>query len=237
MRAIGAASNAGQLRDLLADAAKHIGCLYFALTQHVDLRGGASDLIPLHNYPADWSRWFIAHRLATRDPVHRACRRTAAGFLWREVPKLLALTADDHMVFERARRMGLGDGLTIPANVPGEPGGSVSFATAVGGLLPDLAMPFAQSIGVFAFERARKLHRVCPSDAAARLTDRQRECILWVARGKTDWEIAQILGVSPVTVIEHLRNARARYGVPSRAVLPVRALFDGALTFDDIFAR
>ena len=40
--------------------------------------------------------------------------------------------------------------------------------------------------------------------------------VLWIARGKTDWEIARILGVSHVTVIEHVRHARERYGAPTR---------------------
>ena len=66
------------------------------------------------------------------------------------------------------------------------------------------------------------------------LTDRQRDCVLWAARGKTDWEISVILGVSHETVIQHLKHARERYGVQKRAMLAVRALFDGLISFSDI---
>lgn len=69
------------------------------------------------------------------------------------------------------------------------------------------------------------------------LTDRQRDCVLWAARGKSDWEISRILGVSEQTVISHLAHARERYGVQNRTLLAIRALIDGTLTFTDIMKR
>lgn len=46
-----------------------------------------------------------------------------------------------------------------------------------------------------------------------------------------------ILGVSHETVIQHLKHARERYGVQKRALLAVRALFDGLISFSDILKR
>ena len=66
------------------------------------------------------------------------------------------------------------------------------------------------------------------------LTDRQVDCVLWAARGKTDYEISVILGISHETVIQHLKMARERYGVQKRTMLAVRALFDGLISFSDI---
>ena len=70
-----------------------------------------------------------------------------------------------------------------------------------------------------------------------RLTDRQRDCVLWVARGKSDWEISQILGVGEETVARHIKQACERYGVNKRTYLVILTLFDGTLTFSDIFRR
>lgn len=95
------------------------------------------------------------------------------------------------------------------------------------------ALFFAQSIANFAFEAARRLHGPCDLQRP-RLTDRQRECLLWAARGKTDWEIALIMGIRHFTVVEHIRSARMRYDAATRGVLIVRALFDGTLSFSDI---
>ena len=57
------------------------------------------------------------------------------------------------------------------------------------------------------------------------------------ARGKSDWEIARILGLSHETVTEYLKRARERYGVSKRTLLVVQALFDGAISFTDVLKR
>ena len=100
-------------------------------------------------------------------------------------------------------------------------------------------MPLAQLVGVFAFEAARRLWSVRRLDpgTAPTLTDRQRDCALWAARGKSDWETSRILGVSEETVARHIRDGCARYGVNKRTSLAIRTLFDGTLTFTDIFGR
>jgi LuxR family quorum-sensing system transcriptional regulator CciR len=61
------------------------------------------------------------------------------------------------------------------------------------------------------------------------LTARQIECIDLVARGKTDWEIGQILGISEETVASHVRQACERYGVNKRTSLVFLALVDGVI--------
>jgi DNA-binding CsgD family transcriptional regulator len=48
------------------------------------------------------------------------------------------------------------------------------------------------------------------------LTPRERQILAWVARGKTNPEIAQILWVAPSTVRKHLENVYAKLGVHTR---------------------
>lgn len=48
------------------------------------------------------------------------------------------------------------------------------------------------------------------------LTSRQRDCLRWVALGKSSTDIAAILDISHNTVDEHLANACARLGVRTR---------------------
>lgn len=93
--------------------------------------------------------------------------------------------------------------------------------------------------GAFAFEAARRLwsDRGLRGDGTPALTDRQRDCVLWAARGKGDWEIGRILGISEETVARHIKQGCERYGVNKRTLLAIRTLFDGTLTFTDIFRR
>jgi len=61
------------------------------------------------------------------------------------------------------------------------------------------------------------------------LTDRERECILWTATGKTSVEIAAILGISPHTVDHYLTTAGQKLDTVSRAHTVATALRRGLI--------
>lgn len=224
------------LAEALAEIARDLGFRYFALTHHVDVRR-SNEAIRIHNYPDGWADWFDERSLGATDPVHRASNLTSVGFLWSALPEMIALTKQDRRVLDLARSEGIGDGFTVPAHVPGEAHGSCSFACATGEPFSNEHLPLVQLVGAFAFEAARRMQRMRFKQDPVELTDRQRECVMWAARGKSDWEIAKILGVSHDTVIEHLRHARERYGVGKRTLVAVHALFDGTIGFLDVLRR
>jgi DNA-binding CsgD family transcriptional regulator len=56
------------------------------------------------------------------------------------------------------------------------------------------------------------------------LTDREAEVLAWLARGKTNEEIAEILGTRPRTVGKHLERVFAKLGVETRTAAVMRAL-------------
>ncbi|MFN3946408.1 MAG: LuxR family transcriptional regulator [Allosphingosinicella sp.] len=232
-------SSETELGEALAQVARELGFAYYALTHHVDARIAAGATVRLHNYPDEWVRYYDENSLGVSDPVHRASHVTSVGFLWSEIPGMIALTARDLEILERGREQGIGDGFTIPANVPGEARGSCSFANPARARLSANELPVAQLVGAFAFEAARRLwrSRLLSDVPAPRITDRQRECVLWMMRGKSDWEISRILGIQHDTVVRHLKQARERYGVAKRTTLAIHALFDGLVTFDDIVRR
>jgi LuxR family quorum-sensing system transcriptional regulator CciR len=231
-----AAQNEDDLLAALAKCCRDMGVRYFALTHHVDFSKPSFTGLRLHNYPLAWQNWFDENRLGTSDPIHRASHVSSIGFAWSAVPRMIKMTAADKSVLSQAHLVGIGDGFTVPAHVPGETNGSCSFAMDSGEAFPSDLSYLAQLIGGFSFEAARRITRVRDiwADPNPTLTDRQRECVLWAARGKTDHEISVILAISQETVIQHLKQARERYGVQKRALLAVRALFDGLISFTDI---
>lgn len=60
--------------------------------------------------------------------------------------------------------------------------------------------------------------------AALGVTRREAEVLLWLARGKTNRDIADILGLSPRTVNKHLEGIYAKLGVENRAAAVVQTL-------------
>lgn len=235
MQVVQAAGERAALADAMADITRELGFDHFALSHHVDVRGGRPDAIWLHDYPEEWAAFYDEHALGVTDPVHRASHVTSVGFKWSQMGSMIPLTPGDRRVLALGQAQGIGDGFTVPSNVPGEARGSCSFALGADKPLPEAMLPVAQLAGAFAFEAARRLWigRGRVGDEP-RLTDRQRDCVLWMARGKTDWEIGRILGVSKETVVLHVKQARERYGVPKRTSLAIRTLFDGTLSFTDV---
>lgn len=55
------------------------------------------------------------------------------------------------------------------------------------------------------------------------LTGREAEVLLWIAKGKSNRDIGEILGLSPRTVNKHLEQIYAKLGVENRASAAVRA--------------
>lgn len=224
--------------EALQEITERMGFRFFALIHHIDLRENGARGVEFFNYPDAWAEQYRRRKLFSSDPIHRASHRTSLGFPWADVGRMVHLTADDKAVLQAARSAGLGDGFTIPANVPGETNGSCSFAMAPGESLVRRQLPLVNLVGACAFEGARHLSKAQPLPMEqTKITSRQAECIVLAAQGKTDWEIGRILGVSQDTVIQHLKDARDRYGVSKRTTLAIRALFDGSISFADVLSR
>ena len=57
-----------------------------------------------------------------------------------------------------------------------------------------------------------------------RLTARESEVLLWIARGKSNRDIADVLSLSPRTVNKHLEQIYTKLGVENRATAAVKAM-------------
>ena len=237
--AIAVVGDVDALAMILGEMTERMGFGHFALTHHAHVANAPSNLIRLHNYPEAWVDHFDRHRLGLSDPVHRASHKTSAGFRWDSIAELIPMTPGDHRLLALAQDHGLADGFTVPANIVGEATGSCSFASKPHHDLPVDCLLWAQFAGTAAFEAARRiwLARAAPPAPRPMLTDRQRDCLVWAARGKTAWEIGRILGITEETAVRHLKQARERYGVDKQTSLLIRALFDGIISFSDIFGH
>jgi len=221
------------LGRLLGEAASDLGFDHYALVHHCFLERRSSRLARLHNYPLAWEAELIATGLALEDPVHMASVRTNSAFAWSELGSLVRLGPRQRIVLERSSRFGIGEGFTAPANVPGEPSGSCSFATRRGRRLPRASLHCAALIGARAFASARRLLDYPCLAGRPHLSRRERECLRLVAIGKSDWEIARILGIGRETARHYVKRARAAYDVVTRTQLVVHGLRDGLISFEE----
>ncbi len=72
--------------------------------------------------------------------------------------------------------------------------------------------------------RRRADHAATRQRAGPALTAREHEVLRWLAAGKTDRDIASILGVSPRTVQKHLEHVYDKLGVETRTAAVMRWL-------------
>ncbi len=63
-----------------------------------------------------------------------------------------------------------------------------------------------------------------------RVTARESEILGWVAAGKSDWAIGQILNISGKTVNFHVENAKRKLGVGSRVQAVILAMRNGIIS-------
>lgn len=89
---------------------------------------------------------------------------------------------------------------------------------------PDGRTLVAQRLGDIGMGEAMWLLNVQPAGAAAlsrlataSLTPRETEVLSWIAKGKTNRDVGEILGLSPRTVNKHLEHVFEKLGVETRA--------------------
>lgn len=229
-------STMADLQSLIEAAVRQLGFDYFAIVHHVLFGRPEDEHVRLTNYPLEWVG-YVRELPKLTDPVVRAAERMASGFKWDQLDSLLNVTPAEAEYMRQAALHGICQGYTVPNHVPGEAFGSCSFSVRDGKPFPELSISAAQALGSFAFEAARKLLKQRPGQSylqPAPLSDRQRECLLFVARGKSDSVIADLLAIRPKTVNEHIEAAKRRYSVATRSQLLVRALFRSEICFSEV---
>jgi LuxR family transcriptional regulator, quorum-sensing system regulator CciR len=224
-----------QLRSLLCETA-------WALGFHHLLLQGASGQVWLADLPPGWN----AVAPASGDAVLAAAAQSYAPFLWSDISRLVVLNRPQRDFLDAAHAAGIGAAVAVPIHRPrgAEEAGSYSvfagccsFLMKNGVPLPLESLAAAHYVGALAFDVAEILRE--PGAAEPRgpqLTPRQRDCVVLVAQGKSDWEIGQVLGISESTVHKHIEDAKRRFGVSTRVQLVVRSLFDARLSFSDVMS-
>lgn len=226
----------GELTGLLSEVVRAFGFDGVTMLHHVEMAEVREPVIAYSDYPIDYLARALERRYFAHDPVLVACERSAAPFFWSELPDLIPLDERRREILAFAAQCGLEQGMTVPVNVPAEPRGSCSFALRSGGRLPEGGGQAAHWVGVFAFEQARRILGLARAlGARAALTPRQLDCVVLMGRGKSEWTIGQLLGLSRDTVHEHIARAKRRYQVATRQQLVAACLADGQLTYADIW--
>ena len=180
--------------------------------------------------PSDWVDHYRARRYQEIDPCLLQAPARLKPYSWAELAADERLSAKQRTLFSEAGEAGLGNGVCIPIHGPaGESyvvslcgAGTASDTAAHLGALQILATQLQLAYTALAREG-----RVRPP---VQLTDRERECLTWTARGKSAWSISQILSLSEHTVQFHIKGAMKKTGAGNRVQAVVTAIRLGLIS-------
>ncbi len=227
------------IEAVISAISHELGFRHYAMIHHDDHRTRSPGLINLNNYPPEYAAQYFGDLYYRDDPVVHACLAANACFTWCDMAQLIELGRQHRDILERGAYYGVTNGLTVPAFVLGERSGSCSFSSP---RVPGCARRHlwaVHTIGGFAFQKARRivnggrLRQV----RAARLRPRWRECVVLAGQGKSNTDIATILGLTPSTVKTYIEAACRSYGVANRTQLVLAAVLDGEVGIYEIAPR
>jgi LuxR family transcriptional activator of conjugal transfer of Ti plasmids len=186
----------------------------------------------LSSYPGSWARQYIEQRYEEIDPVVRLARSSRRTFQWDRWTLRLPSASQQRFLAEAAN-FGIHSGATVPIR-----GGFGRFAafTLAGNRDASLevrsteVMDILQLAGLYYHAHVyAKLQLGLGRLADAPLTQRERQCLSWAARGKKMPETAKILGITTRTVVFHLENARSKLGAFTVAQAVIEATHRGII--------
>ena len=226
-------SNYEDIKNLVVDELEWYG-LNFVTSWSMPGPGdgmAAESSVVLNTRPLEFLEQYVVNGYGYCDPVLAELRDTHAPFTWGDVLQKRRLNKAEQRVMAEAKNFGADDGLIVPivsAN------GSVSIFSPCG-RKPNLSRRARSALEIIGLYSHHALHRALLADYRERqkkstpLTPREREIMKWVATGKTDDEIADILKIGRETVTTHVENAKRKLNAARRTYAVVQALRFGEI--------
>jgi len=203
--------------------------------------GAPAGVETLSNFPADYQQRYSQQQYYRDDPVVHHCIGSLSTLrvgrdslhLWPGQGR--GLTAVQHRIINEAADCGMTVGVAIPLRSPGRyPVAGVSLSNSMG--CAEFERFFAdwgntaQLAAIHAHMRLQmQLQTSGCAESGIVLSNQERECLLWVARGLSSKDAAKRIGLSPKTVDFHIAKAMGKLGGATRSHAVAQAIFLGLL--------
>ncbi|KRR10617.1 hypothetical protein CQ10_40760 [Bradyrhizobium valentinum] len=190
----------------------------------------------ISSYPKSWTSRYFQLGYQQLDPVVRRARAEHALFSWGGEASALAGNREQRRFFDEATTFGIRSGITVPIRSGFGRMAAFTLATGDRDLHPERLVADGKDlvhlVGLhFHCYVAARLDVLSASKlAVSELTQRERQCLAWTARGKAVVDIAVLVQIAPRTVVFHLENARRKLGAASIAQCVAEALRRGLLS-------
>lgn len=179
-------------------------------------------------FPREISRVYIDQRLGELDPGPPFALSRGVPLRWSVMWQMFEPDAEQRMFLERMRAAELGDGYSFPVFGPSSRNGCITIGNVVGEQALDRAP--VDEMHLVAQAAHMRLCQMLPDRPLEKpLSARELEILDWVARGKSNSVIADILSLSGATVDTYLRRIYDKLDVSDRTSAAVRGVGMGLI--------
>ncbi|TWO73216.1 LuxR family transcriptional regulator [Caenimonas sedimenti] len=176
-------------------------------------------------FPAGYQQVYVERGLIMLDPTVPYCQTHTQPLEWDEA---MYTSPQSREVLEESRKYGLSHGLSVPVHESG----SIASMLSLGRDKPFESDSEREVVMAGGSVLANCAHVVIkrvlfPAFAAqlrARLTKRELECLQWIAQGKSNTVIADILRISENAVEYHLKSLFPKLKVSTRVQAAIVAV-------------
>lgn len=187
------------------------------------------------DYAPDVIKSFVKLGLAETCPVTARAALTTTPFDYVAELKAAPQNGSSRWQLRTLRLFGVGQAWVVPLNTVEQMRGVTAYlkgytnADAQHFLSTRHDVHLLSVAFIDAFTRINAPARQLPAQDIPALSAREVDCLQWVARGKTNWEVSQILCISENTVRYHLKNVFRKLDATSRSSAVMRAIQAGLI--------
>jgi DNA-binding CsgD family transcriptional regulator len=190
--------------------------------------GGFTNVVNV-SYPDEWLRLYWQNSYFEVDPILQTALRKPGTQHWQGIYEGIQSEKQRKFV-EAAREFGLVDGITTGSADP-----ACRVATFCSFASSDNvdASRYVPLVEYFGYHVHLALLRTGPANTQStdqcvrQLTLRELTILNWVKNGKTNWEIAQIMGITERTIRFHVESIFTKLNVTSRSQAVATAIEHG----------
>lgn len=179
------------------------------------------DILFVTNWPEELQAERMEKFAIHHDPIAKCALRSTRPFRWDEAMKFATRTG--RKIVEMTANYQMTDGYTFPIHgLYSVPGG-----VSLGGQKLELSPTELREVEIFVQSVYVKLEEIegpFPYQEVVDLTDREAEVVQFVAAGKTNPEIASILGIREDTVNKTLQRVSKKLNTTNRAHTVAQAI-------------
>lgn len=231
-------NNLEEMHSLLECIVKYYGFEYYWYMSSHSVKNYRSEPVDLliNNYPEDFISGFIhKKRIAICPVIFAAQRYDGLPAFWDELFDANELPDANQEQLEWAAQFNIHHGIVCSIHGTNNAHSLLHFALNRSELLrqsDDLKINLA-AVST-AIHQKLNLLTTPMQQKKVRLRPREIEVLFWTARGKTAWEIGQIIGISQNTAQEHIYNAMQKLNASTKTEAITKALVNGILSLIDL---